>query len=154
MAGFTLIELLIVLTLMGLTFTMALPRLSAALAGPKERDLRNIEQFVLRAGRRALRSPLVPLDQLDAKPLRIKIAPPRDLVLLQADTEIARLALAEYRIEEVKQQGLETPPEPEFAFNTLGLTEPFTLHLSGPSVEDRMRWRIDRLGTVRTESGE
>ncbi len=147
--GFTLIELLIVVALIGLISTMALPRLSAFFAAPQDREFREMEHFMYRAARRAIREPLVPINQPDAKPLRIKIIPPQNLVLLRADTELTRIELKQFRIEGVEQDGKPAVLEPEFVFNPFGLTPPFLMNLSGKSPMERYRWQIDRLGGIR-----
>lgn len=146
--GFTLIELLIVIALMGIILTLAAPRLSAFMSTPEDRELRDLEHFVLRASRRATRSALVPENQPDAKPLRIKIVPPKDILLLQADTELAKVELSLFRIEDVEQDGRSSIPEPEFLFSPLGLLPSFSIELERISSKDRRRWQMDRLGGV------
>lgn len=150
-SGFTLIELLVVLSIMGLLLAVAMPRLSAFWSTPQERELRDLDHFVLRASRRAVREPLVPQGQIDAKPLRFKIIPPQTLILLRADTELARFNFKEYRIDGIEQDGRPTRLEPEFEFNSLGLVPPFSIQLAGAGVQDRLRWQFDRLGGIRVE---
>lgn len=151
--GFSLIELLLVFALMGLMFSLAMPRLSAFLAGPRDRELRSLDHFVLRASRRAIREPLVPENQPDAKPLRIKIVPPRNLTLIRADTELAMFEMSHFRIEDVEQDGKPTVKEPEFPFSPLGLLPPFSIHLAAARTPggDQIRWEIDRLGAIRVK---
>ncbi len=153
-----MIELLLVMLIMGLLMTMAAPRLAAFLPLPEDRELRTMEHFFLRGSRIALREPLVPASTPDAKPLRIKIVPPDLLILLRADTELVRMKLGSYKIESVEQDGIPTPPEPEFSFNALGQIATFKLTLSGASrmpggaAVNKRLWRINRLGVVRWET--
>lgn len=153
--GFTLIELLIVVAIAGLILTMAAPRLSAYLDLPDDRELKTLEHFLYSAGRRAIREPLVPRNQPDAKPLRMKIVPPRKLVVLRADTELATLELSYFQIEGVEEHSrMVAEAEPEFYFNVHGAVSPFTLRLAGPDADDHRLWRADRLGSVRVERVE
>ena len=149
--GFTLIELIVVMSLMGLILTMAMPRLTAFLSIPTDRELREIGHFVLRAERRAVRESLVPENQPDARPLRIKIVPPKNMLLLRGDTELSKIELSVFRIEEIEQDGVPTIPEPEFDFNPIGIVSPFSMNLAGPAAKDHIRWSVDRLGGIRAE---
>lgn len=149
--GFSLIELLLVITLMGLLLTLAMPRLSAFLARPEDRELRQLENFLIGGARRALRESPVPRDQPDAKPIRVKIVPPKNVVLLRADTELATFELVIYRIGDVYQDEQRTNPEPEFVFSPMGFLPSFTMELSSERPRMDIHWHIDRLGGVRVE---
>ena len=146
-------ELLIVVSLMGLMLTLAAPRLSAFFAQPEDRELVDLEHFFLKSVRRASRTPLVPDNQPDAKPLRIKIIPPKDILLLQADTELAKFEFTRFKIDAVNQTVSPDDREPEFSFNAIGLLPPFSLKLAGTPARplDRRLWQLDRLGSIRVD---
>lgn len=149
--GFTLIELVVVLALMGICAAAVAPRLTAFLANPSDREIREIEHFVLRSSRRAIREHIVPEDQPDAKPMRMKIIPPRELHLLRGDSELARYDLTYYRVDDVFQDGHPTVREPEFSFSPMGVMPPFSMELSGDKALEKIRCRLGRLGDFRVE---
>lgn len=162
--GFTLIELIIVIAIMGLVLSLATPRLSAFFERPEDHELRDFDQFILRSARTAIlprgrfgsdaasgRGAARLERNIDAKPVRLSIRPPRTVLLLEADTDLSRFDFTLFRIESVEEDGRAAALEPELPFTSLGMLPPFSLKLSD-GVHPPFWWRMNRIGDIAVET--